>query len=137
MKLHRSRRDDGMITLWVMGGVLMLLFVGAITISLWSAFTVRRSYTAAADAAAQAGASALDVDAFRADGTRQLDPDRARQLAEDAIAQSDLPGYLDADVTPMATEIVVVIHGEVEPGLLGLVDEGALQITVRAVGQLG
>ncbi|MGH9030897.1 MAG: pilus assembly protein TadG-related protein, partial [Acidimicrobiia bacterium] len=47
-------------TVWMLGLCLMLLLLGGISLDLWRAFSERRALASAADAAAIAGASALD-----------------------------------------------------------------------------
>jgi len=117
-----------------MGAVLCVLVVGALGLSLWEGFSVRRAYASAADAAAQAGANALDVDVYTTSGDRVLDSERARALAASSLAEADLPGVTDMSVTATADEIVVVVTGEVRPALLGLLGAEPLAISVRAVG---
>jgi Flp pilus assembly protein TadG len=60
-----ARRESGTITLWMLGLCLMLFLLGGISLDLWRAFSERRSLAATADAAAVAGASALDEAAYR------------------------------------------------------------------------
>jgi Flp pilus assembly protein TadG len=59
-----ERREAGTITLWMLGLCLMLFLLGGISLDLWRAFSERRSLAATADAAAVAGASALDEAAY-------------------------------------------------------------------------
>lgn len=132
--MKRLRGDDGAVTVWTMGGVLLLLLVGGLALGLYEAFSVRRAYTSAADAAAQAGANALDVDLYRATNERQLVAGRAEALAWDSLESAELPDVTSIDVEATATEVVVSITGEVDLGLLGLVDDDPLEVSVRAVG---
>ena len=50
----RIEGDRGSITVWTLGMVLIVMFVGAISFDLWSGFATRREFAAAADQAAQA-----------------------------------------------------------------------------------
>ena len=54
-----------MITLWMLGVTLIVMFVGWFSVTMWTGSSQRRQLAAAADQAAQAGATALDADAFR------------------------------------------------------------------------
>lgn len=82
------RRDQrGQVTLFMLGMVPVILFFIGLALDLWRAVGADRAVATAVDAAAAAGASALDEAAFRADETIRLDPGRARALAEDALAR--------------------------------------------------
>ena len=98
-KRRRGRGDDGMITLWLLGVTLIVMFVGWFSVTMWTGSSQRRQLAAAADQAAQAGATALDVDAFRQSGVRQLDPALAEQRALGSLAEQGiddlLTGYRD------------------------------------------
>ena len=58
----------------MIGSTMIVMFVGWIAFTMWNGSNERRQLAAAADQAAQAGATALDPAAFRATGARQLDP---------------------------------------------------------------
>ena len=77
MSRRRCAGDRGSVTVWTLGMVLVVMFLGAISFDLWSGFATRREYAGAADQAAQAGANALDEALFRSTGERKLDPQRA------------------------------------------------------------
>ena len=66
--------ESGTITLWLLGVCLLLFALGGISLDLWRGFSARRSLATAADAAALAGASAIDEEAYRRSGVVQLDP---------------------------------------------------------------
>src|SRR5262249_61898940 len=70
----------------MLGLCLMLLLLGGISLALWRAFSERRSLAAAADAAAVAGASALDEAAYRGSGAVRLVPADARRRALASLA---------------------------------------------------
>ena len=71
---RRGRGDNGSITLLMIGATLIVMFVGWLAFTLWAGASERRQLASAADQAAQAGATALNVTVFRQSGTRQLDP---------------------------------------------------------------
>src|SRR5262245_66427365 len=85
----RARRDDerGTVTLWLLGVCLLLFALGGISLDLWRGFSTRRSLANTADAAALAGASAVDEDAYRQRGVVELDPARAEARAREHVAR--------------------------------------------------
>jgi Flp pilus assembly protein TadG len=127
-------RDSGMITVWTMGMMLVVLFVGWLSIGLWSAFSERRELAAGADQAAQAGATALDVDTFRQTGVRQLDPALAEQRALATLAAQNLGAVSNVTIQATPERIVVVVESDVALGLLSIIDDEPLHVTVTAVG---
>ena len=81
------RRDQhGMITLWILGLTVSVMFLGGIGVDLWRAIAVRREVSVMADAAASAGANGLDESALRGDAL-ELDERRVRQLVADQLAE--------------------------------------------------
>ena len=131
-----STGDRGSVTVWTLGMVLIVLFLGALSFDLWSGFGVRRDYAGAADQAAQAGANALNEELFRSTGERKLDPERAEQLATENLATHELANVTDVVVEATADEVVVEVTGTVDVGLLRLFGGGdPLVVHVRAVGQ--
>ena len=133
---RRVRKDGcsqrGTITLWLLGLCVMLLPLGGLGLDLGRAFSVRRSLGATADAAALAGAGALDVGAYRADGTVRLDPARAETRARRSVeSQVDDDGLRAVRVRVGAQSVTVEIEGRVDLTLLRLV-RGAEPFTVTA-----
>lgn len=128
--------DSGQITIWVLGMVLVVSLVGWIGIGAWSAFGERRELSAAADQAAQAGATALDLTAARTDNARQLNPPEAEARAWDSLAQQDLGDITDVSVTATEQRIVITIESEISTGLLGVFanDNQPFRISVTAIG---
>jgi Flp pilus assembly protein TadG len=116
---------------------MMLFLLGGISLDLWRAFSERRSLTSAADAAAIAGATALDTDAYRRTGAVQLIPTEAERRALASLRdQLDKRALRDARVTADATTVTVEIHGEVEFTLLRLANpDGNLEITVHSTAR--
>ena len=62
---RRAQDDRGSITLLMIGSTMIVMFVGWIAFTMWNGSNERRQLAAAADQAAQAGATALDAAAFR------------------------------------------------------------------------
>lgn len=137
--LTRLRRDDGQLTLLVIGYTFIaaVLIVAAVDVS--KVFLAQRALSSAADAAALAAVQAIDRDAIysgTAGGCGErlpLDADRAAQAAGGTVAD-DLDDLHDefAVVTPPDTQVVdgiVTVHlsGEVAVpfgGVLRMLDPG-------------
>lgn len=134
-RARRSARDDrGQVTIWMLVFTFVVLFLGiGATVEgarIWSAW---RNTAAIADAAAAAGASGIDEDAFRAsDGqTIQLDPARAEELAYQNIdAQADNDDITSVTATATEDHITVEIHAQVDLFILG--NNGPFDITATA-----
>ena len=127
-----SRFQRGTITLWLLGLGMMLLPLGGLGLDLGRAFSTRRSLGAAADAAALAGSGALDVAAYRADGTVRLDPTLAEARARQSVADQLDDGAIRAVRVRVEDQSVTVeVEGEVDLTLLRLV-RGAEPFTVTA-----
>lgn len=127
-----SRREEGTVTLWALGLCVMLLFLGGISLDLWRVFSERRALSGAVDAAAIAGASGIDEEAFRESGALLLDPERAESLAwANLAAQSDDRSLVSADVAATPEEVTVEATGSVEFTLLGVLMPGEAPFTVQ------
>lgn len=137
MRERSERRESGTITMWMLGLCLMLLLLGGISLDLWRAFSERRSLAATADAAAVAGASALDEAAYRSGGVVRLDPADAQRRAQASLAeQLDRRALRDARVVASAGEVTVTVGGSVDFSLLQIVAPGdEFDIAVRATAR--
>ncbi|MFA5883817.1 MAG: pilus assembly protein TadG-related protein [Acidimicrobiia bacterium] len=125
----RSRRahdaQRGSITLWLLGLALALLPLGGLALDLGRSFSERRSLASAADAAALAGAGALDEARYRQDGTVVLDPVAAEERARRSVVQqADAGAVRSVRVHADATSVTVEIEGDVDLTLLRLVRGG-------------
>jgi Flp pilus assembly protein TadG len=111
----------------------MLFALGGISLDLWRGFSERRSLAATADAAALAGASAIDEARYRTSGVVVLVP----ALAE-SRARADIARQLDRDALRAVSvhaddeAVTVVVRGEVGFTLLGLLQPGAFDVRVTA-----
>lgn len=124
-------REWGSVTLWLLGLATMLMVLGGLAVDLSRAFSERRALAAAADAAALAGAGALDEARYRADGTVALDPAAAEARARQSlVAQLDRSALRTSVVRADAASVTVTVEGRVELTLLRLVQGGA-PFTVR------
>ena len=133
-----NRTDRGTVTLWTLGMVLVVMFIGWLSIGAWSAFAERRELASAADNAARAGATALDVDAFRFDGgVRQLDPMLAEDRAWASLAEQNLGTISNAVVSATTEQVTVVLESEIDTGLLSLFggNDEPLRVEVIAIAR--
>jgi Flp pilus assembly protein TadG len=121
MTAPTKRRDEhGMITLWILGLTISIMFLGGIGVDLWRAIAVRREVSMMADAAASAGANGLDESALRGN-TLQLDEPRVRQLVAAELAEYPGSGRLIAEeVTVVGAQVNVTLRENVPFSLLGI-----------------
>lgn len=128
------RDESGTITLWMLGMCLLLFALGGISLDLWRAFSERRSLAATADAAALAGASAIDEARYRASGEVVLVPALAESRARAHVArQLDRAALRSVAVHADAEAVTVVVHGDVGFTLLGvLAPDGDFDVQVTA-----
>jgi hypothetical protein len=121
--LHVSRKrgnERGMVTLWILGLTISVMFLGGIGVDFWRAIAVRREIATMADAAAAAGANGLDESALRG-GRLEVDDARAR-----ALVQSELALYPGADrltaeeLRVDGAQVTVTLQEPVNFSLLGI-----------------
>lgn len=132
------RSERGAATLWLLVLALMVLTLGGLSIDLWQVVSQRRALVGVADAAAYAGASGLDTDAFRERGAVRLDPARARAMADRSVRhQADVRSLVDWQVAADGGHITVAVDGELDTFLLRLVDPRLdhLDVTVTATAE--
>ena len=129
-----ERAESGTITLWLLGLCLVLFALGGISLDLWRAFSERRALATTADAAALAGASAIDEDRYRTSGAVLLDPALAEIRARAHIVQQLDRAALRSVMVHADTEAVtVVVLGNVGFTLLGvLAPRGDFDVQVTA-----
>ena len=126
-------RERGTITFWILGLCVMLFVLGGISLDLWRSFSERRALAADADAAALAGASAIDEDVYRWTGSVVLEPAEAETRARASIArQLDRRALRTVDVWATRDSVTVVVHGHVELSLLQLLHTADLEVQVTA-----
>ena len=114
----RAREELGMITLWIIGLTVSVMFLGGIGLDLWRAIAVRREVSVMADAAATAGANGLDEAALRG-GDVVLDDARARQLVAAELSEYPSSGRIvSGAVTVAGAQVNVTLRGSVNFSLL-------------------
>jgi len=127
------RGERGTITLWILGLCLMMFLLGGISLDLWRSFSERRALAATADAAALAGASAIDEDRYRQSGDLVLVPALAEELARASVSrQLDTRSLRAVEVEATADVVTVVARGRVGLTLLNLLDTADLEVRVTA-----
>lgn len=102
----RTAGDRGQITAFVVPLVAALLMLGGLGLDGGLALAAKTRALGHAQEAARAGAQALDLAAYRTDGTVRLDPDQARQRALAYLHDSGVSGTATAtedDVTVTVT----------------------------------
>jgi len=125
--------ERGTITLWILGLCLMMFLLGGISLDLWRSFSERRALAATADAAALAGASAIDEDRYRESGELVLLPERAEELARASVArQLDTHALRGIEVNVTGEVVTVVARGRVSLTLLNLLDTADVDVRVTA-----
>ncbi len=116
--MSRARNDAGTATLWVLGLCVALMFLGGFGVDLWHAIDTRRELSSMADAAASAGADALDEASLRA-GYVRLDSLRARELALATLEAFPSSRSLDmVTVDVDGSRVTVTLRGHVAFSLL-------------------
>ena len=111
--LREERGDAALIG--CVGLAAFFLLLGFAVIDYWSTLSSDRNLQAIAQDAADAGASGIDIDAYRDNGVVQLDPDTACFMV---------------DIT--GASITVILHEEVGSLVLEVAGHHALPITVSA-----
>ncbi|MGD2051206.1 MAG: pilus assembly protein TadG-related protein [Acidimicrobiia bacterium] len=133
---RRAAGEAGSVTLWVLGLCLVLCVLGSLVFDLYRAFSERQEVAGWADAAAVAGATAIDEAYFRATGEARLMPGAAEARALEYLDRQD--GYDPVEVVTMVaaseTEVTVSLEREVEFALLGGLLAGEDPVLVQISG---
>lgn len=132
-RAHHDDRGDAMIV-WCLLLALLLLPLGGLSIDLWHGIAVQRSLQSAAEDAATAGSSGIDVQQYRATGCLVLDPAAALPLAQANLASQQHLGPLTTiaiSVSQNDQQISVKLQEDVHLTLLSLV-EGDKPLVVTA-----
>jgi hypothetical protein len=89
----------GSAPIWFLGLAVCVLMVGALSAELWRIIGERQELVAMADAAAVAGAAAIDLELYRSTGQAVIQPTGARARALAVIASSS--GGADLAAAPV------------------------------------
>ncbi|WP_328869639.1 pilus assembly protein TadG-related protein [Streptomyces sp. NBC_00287] len=123
-----AERDDGQVTVFVVVIAVAVLMFAGLVLDGGMALAARVRAIGEAEEAARRGAQAIDVEAYRADGTLRLAPGQARTLAQGYLATTGDSGIVT--VAEDAVSVTVTAHHETQ--LLDLF--GIQTLTVTGVG---
>lgn len=132
-KSQAPEKGEAMI-MWCLLVAVLLLAIGGLSVDFWRAIAVQRQLQSAAEDAALAGASGIDVPAYRESGCLRLAPALAVELAEENLAgQNGAKGTSTTDiwVGPGDHSVHVLLKESVHLTLLSLV-EGDRPLIVAA-----
>ena len=117
----RARDERGMITLWVLGLTISVMFLGGLSLDLWRAVAERREVSTMADAAATAGANGLDENALRGDAL-QLDdaPSSTTRRGRARASTRTCSVSTGEEVTIAGARVSVTLRETVHFSLLGI-----------------
>ena len=130
-----AAREGGFVTIWALGLTVILFAVGGLVFDLWRGLSERRELAAAADAAANAAANAIDEDYYRSTGQVRLDPQQAEAFALDSLNQQQDPTLTDARVDVERLTVTVTLHGQIRLTLLRLIEDEPLAVSVQATAE--
>jgi uncharacterized membrane protein len=119
-----TRNERGTVTAFVVIMTLALVVMAGLVVDGGYTLAARRRAFNEADAAARAGAQALDEAALRSTGVVRLRPDLARTLAEEHLRDAGVSG--EVEVTD--TLVTVRVTTTQDMAMLGMVGVGALTI---------
>ena len=122
-----ARGDEGTVTAFVVIFVLALLLLAGLVVDGGLTLAAKVQAIDEAQAAARAGAQAIDLPTFRATGQLRLDPAAARQAANSYLASTGHAGQVQ--VVGNDVEVSVQITQPMQ--ILGIGGIGALTVTGR------
>lgn len=121
----RSRGDGGQITVFVVLLAAAVVMFAALVLDGGLALAVKIRAIGEAQEAARSGAQAVDLAAYRRDGTLRLVPDQARRQAHTYLASTGDSGT----VTATTDTVTVTVTAHQRTQLLGLLGVGTLTVT--------
>jgi hypothetical protein len=125
---QRARGDAGTVTAFVASFTIALLAIAGLVVDGGYVLAARRAAFDEAEAAARAGAQAIDIDSLRRGGPVVLLPDEARQRALDYLSRTGHTGTVDVS----GDLVTVHVRFEKPMVLLGIVGVGPA--TIDATG---
>lgn len=124
----RLRDERGTVSAFVVSFTVALLAVAGLVIDGGFTLATRRQAFNEANAAARAGAQAIDEAMLRSDGTVRIQPGRARNLALDHLTAAGLHGTVEV----LDDTVTVHVTTTQELALLGIIGVGPF--TIEAEG---
>ena len=138
--MRKRSRERGRVLMLMPAGVLVVLLLGAIAFDMSLVFLRQRQTSSlAVDVANDLATAALDEEAFRSDGTFQLDPDRADDLGRRLVLESDLGEHVievEIDLIALDTvevRVVVAVDYVFARAIPGAADGTSVEATTTAV----
>lgn len=133
----RGHGEQGSATLWVLIACLALLALGGIGLDLWRAVAARQTIAGIAEAAAAAGANALDQAAVRDGADVVPDPAIGTGSALAAVdAHPDAAQVTGREAVVAAGAVTVRVTGRFDLTLLRLIaPDDPLTVTVTAAAE--
>ena len=125
---RRGRGDRGTVTAFVVGFTVALLAMAGLVVDGGYMLAGQRAAFDIAEAAARAGAQAVDEDALRQGGGVVVQPDAARQRVADYLAQSGHEGTVEVSGDTVTVHVTVTQR----LAILGIVGVGPA--TIHASG---
>ena len=137
--MTKRAADDGSILVLSLGFIVICILALAVVVDASTVFLARRALQSQADAAALAGAQAIDIDAYYSGGADpriRLDPTRIRTAVERHVRRDPGDGRLTA--VSLRNDIVLVsMTDRVRPPFSGwLTPSGAYDLEVEAGAML-
>jgi len=133
--MTKRASDDGSILVLSLGFIVICILALAVVVDASTVFLARRALQSQADAAALAGAQAIDVDAYYsggADARIRLDPARIRATVERHVRRDPGDGRLAA-VSLRNDIVLVAMTDRVRPPFSGwLTPSGSYDLEVEA-----
>jgi hypothetical protein len=133
--VSRGGRDDGSILVLSLGFIVVCILALAVVVDASTVFLARRALQSQADAAALAGAQAIDLGAYYADGAAsriRLDPAGIRAAVERHVRRDQGDGRLTA-VSLREDVVLVSMTDRVRPPFSGwLTPSGTYTLEVEA-----
>lgn len=133
--MTRRSRDDGSILVLSLGFIVICILALAVVVDASSVFLARRALQSQADAAALAGAQAIDLGAYYADGASpriRLDSTGIRASVERHVRRDPGDGRLTG-ITLRDDVVLVSMTDRVRPPFSGwLTPSGAYDLEVEA-----
>jgi uncharacterized membrane protein len=114
----RPPRDEGVVTAFVVIFAMVLIFMCGLVLDGGRTLVAYRESRNVADAAARAGAQAIDEEAIRNGSPDVLDDQLAHDRACAIVAHSGFTCGVDADVTTADDSVTVTIQKDVDMWLL-------------------
>ncbi len=128
----RTRDESGQAMVLILGLLLIALAVTGLAVDGTRAFIYRRTLQNAADAAALAGADAIDLDAYYGSGGTRivLDGDAAERAARVVLARRRIAARVA--IAGSADAIVVSLRSPVTTSFLRLIGIASLPVSASA-----